>query len=202
MTTLKYYCVTCKRMVTQDDVEYIQRNTPELNPHYDHEIKWFTGPPAMVVPEEVIDVTITDEARVKTDVADVRRIIAHLNTVIFEREELIKALFVCLLCQENMIIYGKPGTGKNYTIELVAKTNSPSFFYTQNYEGTPLDKVFGPFDIMHMREHNEMIRATDGMMLASEIVFLDEIGNSSPPLRNGLKGAMNEKAVRLGKQMV
>jgi len=128
-----------------------------------------------------------------SDLDQLKAVIAALNNVAFERRDAINCLFWSLLSKNHFIMYGLPGVGKSYLIRNFANCVEHSYFEYQIDQFTGIDELFGGWDYKYMKDSGLMRRVTAGRMLEKEIAFLDEIGNSSSPIRNALKTLMNER---------
>jgi MoxR-like ATPase len=195
MTSIKFLCKTCKKIVEADELDYLRNS----DPHEGHDRVWLQRPTIENPSEVTPSVSIVEKDTFHSDVKEVRNVMGNLNSVIFERQDAIKGLVLALLAREHIIYYGPPGTGKNYMVDRFTQCIDHSFFEYQISQFTVLDELFGSYDLIHMRDTGEMRRVIDGKLLQAEVAFLDEIGNSSSPIRNALKGLMQERKYEYGK---
>lgn len=211
-------CLPDKDRLEVEDGEW------EANPHFGHKVIWRNGEPAKAATMPVINEPIADAAPIvvepiampaviieptpehvtidpieqfKGDVSAARATMNEVANIIFEREELIKMLMCALIAKQSMIIYGKPGTAKSDLIRTFAEAVDRSYWDTTISAFTSLDELFGPFDLLKMRDEATYERRTMGM-LTHEMLFLDEIGNSSSAVRDAIKTAINERKYRNG----
>ena len=198
MAVVKFTCFTCKKNIELDELDYLRN--PDI--HENHNRRW-TQRPTIENPDEVTpSVTIEDKNTFADDVKLMRGVIGNLNSVILERQDSIRALFLAWLARQHLLVYGPPGTGKNWMVYKATECLEHSFFEYQISQFTVLDELFGAYDLNHMRDSGgEMRRFTIGTMLDAEVAFLDEIGNSSSAIRNALKGLMQERKYRQGRGM-
>lgn len=128
----------------------------------------------------------------------IQRIINCLKDGIFERDEIIAVSLLSALADQNIFLYGPPGTAKSLISRRLSKA-----FKTENYFeylmqkfSTP-EEVFGPISISQLKQDN-YIRKTSGYLPTCEFAFLDEIWKSSPAILNTLLTIINEKIYKNG----
>ncbi len=128
----------------------------------------------------------------------VTQIIECLNKGIHEREETIAVSFLAALSDQNIFLFGPPGTAKSLIARRLShafETNS-YFEYLMHRFSTP-EEVFGPVSITELKKDN-FLRKTEGFLPKSDFAFLDEIWKSSPSILNTLLTIINEKLFRNG----
>ncbi len=126
----------------------------------------------------------------------ITEIIESLNEGIHEREEIIAVSFLAALSDQNVFLFGPPGTAKSLIARRLShafETNS-YFEYLMHRFSTP-EEVFGPVSITELKKDN-FLRKTDGFLPQSDFAFLDEIWKSSPAILNTLLTIINEKLFR------
>jgi MoxR-like ATPase len=130
------------------------------------------------------------------------KILEALNENIHEREEVFSVSLLSALADQNIFLYGPPGTAKSLISRRLPKVfKSENYFeYLMQKFSTP-DEVFGPVSIKELKEDN-YVRKTDGYLPNAEFAFLDEIWKSSPAILNTLLTVLNEKKFKNGNQLI
>ena len=129
-------------------------------------------------------------------------ILKVLNEDIHEREKVFSIALLSALADQNIFLYGPPGTAKSLISRRLAKVfKSENYFeYLMQKFSTP-DEVFGPVSIKELKNDN-YIRKTDGYLPTAQFAFLDEIWKSSPAILNTLLTVINEKKFKNGKALL
>lgn len=119
---------------------------------------------------------------------------------LYDREEVCKLIFLSLVANESIFLYGPPGTAKSMTAKWTA-----NLFATDKYfscllnQYTQPDEIFGPVSIKTL-EQGVYQRLTHGYMPEAEITFLDEIWKAGPAILNTLLTITNEKIFKNGNE--
>ena len=129
------------------------------------------------------------------------KIIETLNKGIHERDETIAVSFLAALSDQNVFLFGPPGTAKSLIARRLSHAfeTSSYFEYLMHRFSTPED-VFGPVSITELKKDN-FLRKTEGFLPRADFAFLDEIWKSSPAILNTLLTITNEKLFRNGAEI-
>src|SRR6187551_3111040 len=99
------------------------------------------------------------------------------------KDEVIRLLLIAAVAGEHAVLIGPPGTAKSALIRMFSRLLQANYFEYLLTRFTEPNELFGPVDIAAFREGRYQ-RRVEGMLPASEIVFLDEIFKSSSAILN------------------
>ena len=117
---------------------------------------------------------------------------AELNNALVERGEEIDLLLTSLICQENPLLIGPPGTAKSFLVDSLLEWIGGTKFQILFSRHTLPEEVFGPISLMGLKQ-DRFIRVIDGKLPSSDIGFGDEIFNANSAILNSLLKVLNEK---------
>lgn len=129
-----------------------------------------------------------------------KKVISIMNQNLIEREEIVKLSLLTLLAQENLLLFGKPGTAKSAISRRLSEVISGGvyFEYLLTKFTTP-EELFGPLSIKELKK-DKFQRKIDGYMPKADVVFLDEIFKSNSAILNSLLSIINEKVFHNGNE--
>ena len=123
----------------------------------------------------------------------------EMKAVLIERDEEIDLVLTALLCRENPLLVGPPGTAKSLLLDSVSKwvngtTKKFSILFTKF---TAPEEVFGPISVMGLKE-DKYRRVTTGKLPEADLAFVDEIFKGSSAINNTTLKIMNERTFENG----
>lgn len=123
----------------------------------------------------------------------------ELCSSLIERDEEVFLALTAVVCQQHLLLVGPPGTAKSMILDALSDWfNATKFDYVLNKFTDPME-LFGPIDLMALKERR-CERVTEGMMPEASFVFLDEIWKASSAILNTLLKILNERVFRYGNQ--
>jgi MoxR-like ATPase len=130
-------------------------------------------------------------ARLRSEVTDV------LKERFVGRDEVIDLIALAIVAGEHLFLFGPPGTAKSALIRRFATAVRGRYFEYLLTRFTEPNEVFGPIDLVRLRE-GTVATVTTGMLPEAEFVFLDELFNANSALLNNLLTVLNERIYRRG----
>ena len=117
-----------------------------------------------------------------------------LNRIVIGHEDAVKAVMLALVSREHAVMIGPPGTAKSYLALSLSRLLQARFYAYLMTRFSTYDELFGPVDIAALAQHGELRRKWSAIV-ASDIVFLDEIFKASSAILNALLSLMQERVV-------
>lgn len=116
-----------------------------------------------------------------------------LSTTLIEREEEVDILLSALLCGENPLLVGPPGTAKSLLIDCLMNfiSGSTKFSWQINKFTVP-EEIFGPISVRGL-EDDDYRRITLGKLPEATVAYLDEVFKGTSAILNSLLKVLNEK---------
>ncbi len=129
-----------------------------------------------------------------------REVLEPLKARFVERDEVIDLLALAVVAGEHLFLYGPPGTAKSVLIRQFAQAVRGRYFEYMLTRFSEPNEVFGPIDIVRLRE-GVVATVTTGMLPEAEFVFLDELFNANSAILNNLLTVLNERVYRRGAEI-
>lgn len=121
----------------------------------------------------------------------------EMSAKLIEREDEIDVVLTALICGENPLLVGPPGTAKSMLLDcLVGWMDAPKFSILFNKFTTP-EEVFGPISVTGLKE-DVYRRVTTDKLPEATLAFGDEIFKASTAILNTLLRIINEKVYENG----
>ncbi|MGL5427385.1 MAG: AAA family ATPase, partial [Cetobacterium sp.] len=129
-----------------------------------------------------------------------KMLIENLNTGLIGKEDVIKISLLSILAQENLILFGPPGTAKSEISRRISSViDGENYFEYLLTKFTTPEEIFGPLSIKELKE-DRFYRKTEGYLPTVQIGFLDEIFKANSSILNTLLTIMNEKVFHNGNE--
>lgn len=126
----------------------------------------------------------------------------ELREHLIEREEAIDLTLAALISGGSIFLYGDPGEGKTYLIDLISQSIDAESGYWLFGATTVPDDFIGPVDLIKLTDHKVYERDLEGGLAAVPVFIADECFKSNDVALNAQLGVMNEKRYKNGKKMV
>jgi len=116
-----------------------------------------------------------------------------LKDTLIERDEEVDITLTSLICGENPLLVGQPGTAKSLLLNSIMKwMGSVPLFSIQLNRFTVSEEVFGPVSLNGLKE-DKFRRITTGRLPEAVGAYIDEIFKGSSAILNTLLMALNER---------
>lgn len=116
-----------------------------------------------------------------------------MKAALIERDEEVDLILTALICQENPLLVGAPGTAKSLLLDSLVRWmgKESSFSILFNKFTTP-EEVFGPISVSGLKQ-DRYSRITTGKLPEADIAFADEIFKASSAILNTMLRILNER---------
>jgi len=119
------------------------------------------------------------------------------------RDHIIDVLRFAMAQRQHVLIFGPPGTAKTALCDVAFSgiTGAEKFRAELSmYMGE--DALFGPYDTKRMREDGVLEHRVEGMLPQAHLARIGEFLDGSMPTLRALLGALNEREMRRGRQIL
>jgi MoxR-like ATPase len=116
------------------------------------------------------------------------------------RDEVVDLIALAATSGEHLFLHGPPGTAKSALIRQFAAAVRGSYFEYLLTRFSEPNEVFGPIDLVRLRE-GTVATVTTGMLPEGEFIFLDELFNANSAILNNLLTVLNERIYRRGAEI-
>lgn len=134
-------------------------------------------------------------------VAKISDVVQALMLAFPGRDEAIKAMALGMLAGEHVLTVGEPGTAKSALTRAFSKVTRRRYWEHLMNRFTSPDEILGPVKLTALQQ-DRFERAITGFLPTAEIVFLDEIFKANSAILNALLGALNERQVTEGANVI
>lgn len=127
------------------------------------------------------------------------------NARVVGRSKEINLLTLALASKSNVLLLGVPGTAKTMMVDLMSRAFCPSpddFFDVLMTKFTKPAEVFGPTDVVALKDESKLRIASEGFLPHAKVGFLDEVFKASSAILNALLRIANERRFRNGHEWV
>jgi MoxR-like ATPase len=121
----------------------------------------------------------------------------ELSNALVERDQEIDLLLSSLICRENPLLIGPPGTGKSMLVDALLNWMQGTKFSILFSKFSMPEEIFGPVSLNGLK-NDKFIRITEGKLPCADIAFGDEIFNASSGILNTLLKILNERVYEQG----
>src|SRR5271155_5296882 len=116
------------------------------------------------------------------------------------RDEVVDLIALAVTAGEHLFLHGPPGTAKSALIRQFAVAVRGNYFEYLLTRFSEPNEVFGPIDLVRLRE-GTVATVTTGMLPEAEFIFLDELFNANSAILNNLLTVLNERVYRRGAEV-
>ncbi len=129
-----------------------------------------------------------------------REVVEPLKERFVDRDEIVDLIALAVTSGEHLLLHGPPGTAKSALIRQFASAVRGKYFEYLLTKFSEPNEVFGPIDLVRLRE-GTVATVTTGMLPEAEFIFLDELFNANSAILNNLLTVLNERIYRRGAEV-
>jgi MoxR-like ATPase len=129
-----------------------------------------------------------------------REVVEPLKERFVDRDEIVDLIALAVTSGEHLLLHGPPGTAKSALIRQFATAVRGKYFEYLLTRFSEPNEVFGPIDLVRLREGTVATVTTD-MLPEAEFIFLDELFNANSAILNNLLTVLNERIYRRGAEV-
>jgi MoxR-like ATPase len=129
-----------------------------------------------------------------------REVVDPLKARFVDRDEIVDLIALAVTAGEHLLLHGPPGTAKSALIRQFAGAVRGEYFEYLLTRFSEPNEVFGPIDLVRLRE-GTVATVTTGMLPEAEFIFLDELFNANSAILNNLLTVLNERIYRRGSEI-
>jgi MoxR-like ATPase len=129
-----------------------------------------------------------------------REVVEPLKRRFVDRDEIVDLIALAVTAGEHLLLHGPPGTAKSALIRQFASAVRGEYFEYLLTRFSEPNEVFGPIDLVRLRE-GTVATVTTGMLPQAEFIFLDELFNANSAILNNLLTVLNERIYRRGAEI-
>lgn len=116
----------------------------------------------------------------------------ELSAALVERELEVDLLLTSLICRENPLLIGPPGTGKSMLVDALLNWMEGRKFSILFSKFSMPEEIFGPVSLNGLK-NDKFIRIIEGKLPSADIAFGDEVFNAGSGILNTLLKILNER---------
>ncbi len=128
----------------------------------------------------------------RSTLSSITQLEAELNTVFYERREVIHGALCAVLAGEHVLLLGPAGTGKSAIVRAIAQAFGGTYFERLLTKFSTPEELFGPISLSAL-EQDRYERITAGKLPEAHFAFADEVFKGNSAILNSLLALVNER---------